>query len=457
MNPPNWRLDAAGAADAGGVSLAPASLLVARRDGSPPWACELIAVGDPGQIDRHPASAGAARRALPRSVVTPAYVNAHAHLDLTHVGPRAYDAAGGFVAWAMMVRAARCGTVTAAVESIREGVARSLAGGVVAVGDIVGKAGNTPHPDTGDARIAGWLAVREMGMLGVSFAEVFGVGSWQDGAIEEVRALAARADRMGANGPAVGVRFGLQPHAPYSAGRRLYAAACAGATPVATHLAETPDERQFVERGNGAFRELLQSIGRWDGAAAGEVGLGAHPIEHVLDAAATSLDSATGLLAAHVNDCPDELIPRLKRERVSVAYCPRAHAYFGHPATTGPHKYREMLSAGVNVCLGTDSIINLPPGQSERLSVLDEMRLLHSRDGTDARTLLAMGTTHGASALGLDPRLFTLAPGELGGLVAVEVGDAPASVDPLRRVMTSRGTPLLLRWEVEAAPMRSGR
>ncbi len=472
MNPLIWRIDAAGATDArpsGGVSLSPASLLIEGL--SPPWRGRLLALGDPGQIDRRPAAAGARRLAVPASVILPALVNAHTHLDLTHIGPRPYVGADGFTGWAMMVRDRRAATVDAAVASIRDGVRRSLAGGVTAVGDIIGRTAPKPA-DARDARTEGrrWLD-RHSGLVGVGFAEVFGVGGWQDAAEADVRRLLAE------GGDDDLVRLGVQPHAPYSAGTRLYRFCATGfpcrlpgahggpgghghpedgkpvarGTPlIATHLAETLDEREFVQRGTGPFRDLLRSIGRWDDAAAAEVGHGLHPIEHVLSA----IDgTGTKLLAAHVNDCPSELIPRLAAAGVSVAYCPRAHAYFGHEAALGPHRYREMLEAGVNLCLGTDSIINVPPQQADRLSVLDDMRLLFARDATDARTLLAMGTTHGARALGLDPGLFTLrAGGEIAGLVAVDVGGTPEQLAPLERALIARGAPRLLRLTDGAAP-----
>jgi cytosine/adenosine deaminase-related metal-dependent hydrolase len=53
----------------------------------------------------------------------------------------------------------------------------------------------------------------------------------------------------------------------------------------------------------------------------------------------------------------------------------------------------------------------------DRLSVLDDMRLLFQRDGVDARLLLSMATTHGASALDLEHDLVRFGPG-LAGVLA---------------------------------------
>ena len=208
--------------------------------------------------------------------------------------------------------------------------------------------------------------------------------------------------------------------------------------PVTTHLAEGAEEREFVARGRGLFRELLERLGVWDSSAADDVGAGRSPIAHLEGAL-----MRRPMLLAHVNDCPDEDLERLALTRASVAYCARCSDYFLRHEEFGPHRYRDMLDAGVNVCLGTDSVINLPVGESDRLSTLDDARFLHARDGTEAATLLRMATSAGARALGLDPAMFRLAPGLIAGLAMVDV-DGASGRDSLERVMKSAAPARLL-------------
>jgi aminodeoxyfutalosine deaminase len=78
-----------------------------------------------------------------------------------------------------------------------------------------------------------------------------------------------------------------------------------------------------------------------------------------------------------------------------------------------------MIEAGINVALGTDSVICLDT--PDRISVLDEMRLLHRRDGTDPQLLLRMATVNGAMALGINPRFVSLRPGTTLGLMAMDI------------------------------------
>ncbi|MBL0922304.1 MAG: amidohydrolase family protein [Phycisphaerales bacterium] len=385
----------------------------------------ILASGEVGEVERHPAARDARRVDLPGHAILPGLVNAHSHLDLTHAGARPFDRAGGFRGWLEMVLHVRVREADAVRASVRDGVARSMLGGVVAVGDIAGVERMEPTEE-----------LRSSDLIGDSFHEFFGVGERQ----------ATTAARVGATleahaGEAAGVRLGLSPHAPYTVGLRLYDHAQREAerrnVPVATHLAEGAEEREFVATGRGLFRELLERLGVWDDTALDDVGGGRSPIAH--------LESALlrrPMLLAHVNDCPDADIERLALARASVAYCARCSDYFLRHEEFGAHRYLEMLAAGVNVCLGTDSVINLPPEEAERLSTLDDARFLFARDGADPRLLLRMATTHGARALGLEEGLFTLAPGEAAGLVAVDV-EGCAGRTAAERVMRS-GAPARL-------------
>jgi cytosine/adenosine deaminase-related metal-dependent hydrolase len=267
-------------------------------------------------------------------------------------------------------------------------------------------------------------------------------------AVAEVGAKETRAGR---------VRLGLQPHAPttvaLSTYRRVSDDAAQMSMPLCTHLAETVEERRFVERGDGPQRELLERLGVWDDSALEELARGQHPVAHL-----ASVLERNRYLAVHVNDCDDAALETLARTGTSVAYCPRASEYFVAARHFGAHRYREMLEAGITVALGTDSIVNLPARSASvntgGMSVLDEMRLLYRRDGTDPAQLLKMATINGAAALGLDPVWFEF--GRVWGVGGDESGRAPlaglvsVTVAPgegrraLESVLGSRGKPELL-------------
>ncbi|MFZ4576131.1 MAG: amidohydrolase family protein, partial [Phycisphaerales bacterium] len=177
----------------------------------------------------------------------------------------------------------------------------------------------------------------------------------------------------------------------------------------------------------------------------GEIGLGRSPVGHLREVLALR-----PMLVAHVNDCGDDDLEVLRQTGTRVVYCPRASSYFGHERPFGPHRYRDMLSAGIPVALGTDSVICL--ARSDRISVLDEMRVLSRRDGVDPRTLVTMATRNGALALGIDDERVGLRVGDRPlGVIAVEVGTERGwQIDPLVAAMASDAPP---EWVVGGAEL----
>ncbi len=422
------RLDVAALADATFGVVAPGAILLRIH---PDQGIEVLVVGEPGALDAPDLPPPDRTLSLPDHLLLPGLVNAHAHLDLTHIGPAVHDPAGGFVPWVERVRANRRDSPGGIAESVRLGIDLSLAGGTVAVGDIAGAPGgrltDTAARVLGDSRLAG-----------LSFLEFFGIGRSAAGSVERLERF-VRETLPGLRKALEGhpVRVGFQPHAPNTVDLGVYRWAAALAAhhglPLSTHLAETPEERAFIAHGTGPQWAMLEGFGLWDESVPHHIGRGQHPVAHL-----GRLLRDHRVLCAHVNDATDEAIGVLAETRTPVVYCPRASAYFGAESHFGPHRYRDMLAAGVRVCLGTDSIVNLDT--PDRISVLDEMRLLHRRDGTDARTLLRMGTVHGAEALGLNADAVTLRPGPLAGLLAVPV----SGPDPWGSAMGGNRPPVVL-------------
>ncbi len=443
------RIDAAGVFDAAGTAFSPGSMLLevqgidvfAGRYGWP--LCgrgQVLVIGSSTEVDRHPAARSAARISVPHCVLIPGLVNAHSHLDLTHIGPREFEEARGFEGWIEMVRLGRAHADDAIEASVRAGIELSLAGGTVAVGDIAGA-------NAGGPNLTAWRTLRDSPLVGTSFLEFFAIGTREAAGVSRMRELVDIAVASGASGDER-VRLGLQPHAPNTVSVAAYVEAArfarACGTSLCTHLAESPAEHEFIGLGTGPFRALLERLGLWDQETCAEFGKGRTPIGHLERVLARAK-----FLLAHVNDANDEDLEVLARTGQTVVYCPRASEYFGNHRHFGPHRYREMQRRGIRVALGTDSIINLPPercGQSSGgLGVLDEMRLLFRRDGTDATELLSMGTLDGAEALGLALNGFQFVPGaQPYGVVAVPVDVLENPGATLHEVLGGDSPPRLL-------------
>ncbi|MGD2107890.1 MAG: amidohydrolase family protein [Phycisphaerae bacterium] len=336
------------------------------------------------------------------AVIGPGFVNAHTHLELSLLCGRV-QASHDFVGW--LARVSEHITTELAEEgrrreSVLAGVRASLSAGVTLVGDVTRAPGLTREVLAGSR------------LRGVSFGEVIAVGRRRGLLSERLEAAAStewHSERL---------RVGIAPHAPYSvepdAMRACAARAAELAAPVCIHLAETPDEALFTRSGEGPFVDLLRRLRVWDKSVPVS---GFGPVE---------LARQTGLLTrrttvAHANYVDDEDIRRLAACGVSVAYCPRTHRAFGHE----PHRFRDMMAAGVNVCIGTDSLASNPS-----LSVLDELRSLR-REHPDVEPgeLLTMGTLRGARALGFGHDAGSLGVGKRADLVVIPLKRQQSQVE----------------------------
>ncbi|GAB5497002.1 MAG: amidohydrolase family protein [Phycisphaerales bacterium] len=359
----------------------------------------------------------------------PALVNAHTHLDLTHIGPQPHDPSDGFVSWVDMVRSGRHDEPLQIAEAVLQGCDLLKRGGVSLVGDIAGA-------PMGQPSLIPFETLADSGLGGVSYLEFFAIGTRTRSSVERVESLldSTPVKRLGE------IRLGLQPHAPNTVAPEAFLAAGRLAErfdlPLITHLAESVEERQFVAEGAGPQLELIQRLGIWDEATAALFGKGLSPIQH-LSAVLAGFD----MCAVHVNQCSDDDLNLLALTNTPVVYCPRASAYFGAQSAFGPHRYQEMLERGITVSLGTDSIINLPAEEvaTTGLSPLAEARLLYRRDNADPGSLLRMMTTNGTRVLGEPETRVLLSEGaEPAGVIAIE---ARGSGSPLERVMSSDAAP----------------
>ncbi len=146
------------------------------------------------------------------------------------------------------------------------------------------------------------------------------------------------------------------------------------------------------------------------------------------------------LLLAHAVHLDDAEIDMLAGAGAAVAHCPLSNAKLA----SGIARIGDLAAHGVTLSLGTDG-----PASGNDMDMFATMRLtalLHNlRSGTSdtvsARDIVAMATRGGATALGLDHRTGTLAPGKQADVIVVTT-DAPHNVpsyDPYATLVFSAG------------------
>lgn len=356
---------------------------------------------------------------LGNAAILPGLVNAHTHLELETI-PWTRPVPEPQVAWLWRVIASRRERPPeAARAAVEANIARSLASGTTTIADITTNG-------------LSWPALFRSPLRGTVFSELIGLrrerGLQTSRDAWEWLAEATRAAGSASSLEPGRMRLGLSPHAPYSTAGWLYQRAAESRLPLSTHLAEMPEEREFLATRRGPLRTFLEDLGAWDPEWQP---LGDRPADYVRRGPLRQSD----WLIAHGNYfTPEDFLQFLPSaagggQRVAIAYCPRTHARFGH----APHPFRELLERGATVCLGTDSL-----GSTPTLSILDEMRFVSRQVAPDVggRTLLLMATLLGAWALRRETEVGSLATGKAADLAIVGLPDREES-DPHRLILDS--------------------
>lgn len=218
--------------------------------------------------------------------------------------------------------------------------------------------------------------------------------------------------------PAGRCRAGLSPHAPYSTTPELLRLAANAAQqrqlPICVHVGESRLEYDMFAHRKGAMFQWIERSGR----SMDDCGKGS-PVRH-LDRCELLRPN---LLAAHANYLGRGDATLLAAHGVHVVHCPRSHSYFRHD----PFPFARLLRAGVNVCLGTDSLASVyrRRGQKMELDLFAEMRALaEAHPRVPARQILRLATVNGARALGLPGQAGELTEGAFADLIALKAAKA---------------------------------
>jgi len=343
------------------------------------------------------------------AVIMPGLINAHTHLELTHLIKK-ITKFNSFTDWiSQLVKKRRTWTKEDYIASADEGIRLSIESGTTLVGDIA-------------SNDFSWYAAEKTKIRIILFEEL--VAFSPEDADKALNQLKLRIERNGNNKLLL---HGISPHAPYSVSPVLYRrmAQFAGKRKmlIATHVAETIAEQQFIKKGTGEFYDFLNSIAvipkEWKHP-------GMSPIKYVVSLGMTG-DSS---ILIHCNYLDDEDIDKIYKTHSHVVYCPRSHDYFGHKR----HPIRKLLDSGINVALGTDSLAS-----NETLSILDEMRFINiNRKDINAEEIFRAATVNGAAALSFQKNLGLLRKGYIADMTVLKLPELKIK-DLLQNILEGAG------------------
>jgi cytosine/adenosine deaminase-related metal-dependent hydrolase len=339
---------------------------------------------------------------LGEAAIIPGFVNCHSHLEITAMRGALDRVENDFYKWLITLTKLRGEVLTD--DDIK---VAALAGAVEGA-----RAGVTCFGDIGRMGTAGFEALTRVGLRGVLFQETeFSADSkTADVDFEKLRekfeALSSRSTEL--------VEVGISPHAPYTVSREIFEKIAQFALDrrikVSIHAAESQEEDDLLKTGTGFFTSVYEQFGvTWQSPLCTSI--------EFLDQ--TGILETQPLLA-HCIRVSDGDIDILNKRGVSVAYCPKSNAKFGH----GYAPFESMVDSGINVGLGTDSVAS-----NNVCDLLDEARhaAFAARNRSDKkrfiseRDVLYAATLGGAKALGLADKIGSLEPGKQADIAVINL------------------------------------
>jgi cytosine/adenosine deaminase-related metal-dependent hydrolase len=336
------------------------------------------------------------------SILCPALVNAHSHLELS---PLKYSLlqSNSFADWIRVLVEAR---KQISVEEYKTAIYRAMRemheNGIIAVGDI-GNLDLVP--------IFYGQKEKRWPLKGIFFHEL--VCPIVNEAEEITSNLSDISQKISEN-------FGTQKdsfpyafsaHAPYSVAPQVLQAIKTWdqnhSMPFPIHLAESEEEIDFLQNGKGPIKELLAEKGHW-------------PLNYNLPRVSPVeyleilgvLDKNTVCIhCVHVNQND---ISILAKTGASVCLCPRSNIFLG----VGIPPAEELYAAGVPLAIGTDSLAS-----NDQLSVFTEMASLSQlAPSLSPEAIFRAATYGGAQALGMSKKLGSLASGKSANFLVINSG-----------------------------------
>ena len=339
-------------------------------------------------------------------IITPGFVNAHCHLELSHMKDLipAHTGLQEFVKQIVSLRQIEKNAIMAAIENTE---AEMLANGIVAVGDI----SNTL--DTLSQKAKHNLAY-------YTFVELYDLDPTR--ANDKIIAGLEIQKTFEENC----IRASLVPHAPYSVTNNLWKLLTEhfGAHTISMHNQETPDENDFFKTKTGSFLGMYErtkvSLDFFEATGLSSI----QSVLPIFKNAATSI-----LVHNSFTSAEDILAVKKQMPNTFWCLCPNANQYIEQ--TMPPIELLRTNEA--KIIVGTDSYAS-----NWSLNILDELKTIQQYNPQiPLEEMLGWATINGASALQMDKHLGSFETGKKPGVVVIEnvVGDNNLAKAVSRRII----------------------
>ena len=327
-----------------------------------------------------------------KGIITPGFINAHCHLELSHL-KEVIPEKTGLVDFVFEVVSKRYFAEEEIIEAIEKAEKEMNQNGIVAVGDICNYA----------------TTISQKIKRNLSYYNFIEISGWLPEIAEvrfEKRKMAL--DQFEKNN----LVASIVPHAPYSVSEVLWEKIIplfSGKT-ITIHNQETADEDLFFKNGSGDFLRMFEKM-KIDNSFYTPKRV--RSVESYFD----KFSSAASVILVHNTFTQQQDLDFINQHKnkdqlVSFCLCPNANLYIENAMPP----VDLFLKNNLNIILGTDSLAS-----NHHLSILEEIKTIAKKyPEIETGTLLKWATINGAKALQMDKDLGSFEKGKKPGIVLIE-------------------------------------
>ncbi|MBL0356298.1 MAG: amidohydrolase family protein [Chitinophagaceae bacterium] len=329
-----------------------------------------------------------------RGILSPGFINAHCHLELSHMKGYIPENIGlvDFVFKVVFERHFEEEEVFAAIENAEK---EMLQNGIVAVGDICNNVMTILQKSKRNLRYYNFIEAS-------GFPPAVAENRFQRSLdfYKQYRELFTESS--------------IVPHAPYSVSPELFRRIndFPGNKVLTIHNQETAAENEMFQKGTGDFLRLFQTMNI-------DISFFKPTGKTSLQTYLPNLSNQQSLILVH-NVCTTENDIEFQKQLSSLNYpfsisyclCPNANQYIAGQLPD----VNLLMDQQCNIVLGTDSLAS-----NHQLSILEEMKTLQQHfPSLSTATLLQWATINGAKALQMDDVLGSFEKGKKPGLILID-------------------------------------
>jgi len=324
-------------------------------------------------------------------IIVPGFVNAHCHLELSHLKNVAQTGTG-LIDFIGQVIKNRNHSIEVIQAQIQQAEQQMLSSGIVAVGDI----SNTT--DTFQQK-------QKNNLKYYTFVEYFDLFQTNNtpNCIQQYDAVFNAMQSNFSN------KLSKVPHAPYSVSKELFEYVIDGAPAktISIHNQEIVDEDLLFSNKSGNFIKFYNQLQY----STNQIPQYPKSIYYALEFLSKN---NTNLFVHNTNTTKEDIeytFSKLHQDKTFWCTCPNANLYIENKLPN----YKTFLDTNAQVCIGTDSLTS-----NWQLSIFEEIKtILKYCNYIEFEKLLTWATINGAKALGWEQELGSFELGKKPGLVHI--------------------------------------